>query len=393
MEMAFQFTGQQCGDREMSRQVLTKVDNCDTMWTWNSSTQYHNLLNLLTCQLKPFSDGIKKESLSHVGHRLIEGITLTLSTLISFTSERSKVMSPPPKGTPEYDAWRTKMIASKTGQKQSDEVIQKRVAGIKASNAQRTPEEKAQIGAKVSAAKKGMKYKKSQKRQKGTPEYEAWVSKLSASQKGKPRWSEEDKARMSETRRGKPRPESAKGGFQKGHTPHNKGKPMSEEQKAKMSASLKGRVSPRKGTTSSPETRLRQSLAKKQRWETMSPEEKERIAEFLADQTRSQNRANTTIEVLLAQRLDTLGILYETQKRIGRYIVDFFLPEKGIALEALGCFWHGCLQCGFDTEKAQKARLKEEKRDAYLLKCGYIVHHIWEHDIQKGIMDTIEALL
>jgi very-short-patch-repair endonuclease len=38
--------------------------------------------------------------------------------------------------------------------------------------------------------------------------------------------------------------------------------------------------------------------------------------------------------------LEELGLLYEFQKPIKRYIADFFLPDYNLIIEADGDYWH-----------------------------------------------------
>ena len=82
---------------------------------------------------------------------------------------------------------------------------------------------------------------------------------------------EETKKKMSNAKKGKPA--------------HNKGKPMSEEQKKKLSDSLKGRTSPMKGRTSPNKGKpmseeQKKKLSNAHKGKTMSEEQKKKIIEF-----------------------------------------------------------------------------------------------------------------
>ena len=248
------------------------------------------------------------------------------------------------------------------------------------------------------------------------------------------RFPEETKAKISASTKGKPRPE------RRGVAAHNKGKPMSEEQKAKlseikkggklseeqktkMSASQKKRhaeaggdaVSPegrrrigeaRKGHVKSPETLRKMSLAmqgrpspmegqkhtpealekmskkKLEEWANLSEEERAKRLKRLQDS--NQDIIVSKIENFYAQSLDAQGITYERQKHIGWYRVDFYIPSENRIVEVAGCYWHCCEQCGH-ADKHPGFREADEKRYAYLRRKGYIVDVVWEHDFPSRL--------
>ena len=117
--------------------------------------------------------------------------------------------------------------------------------------------------------------------------------KMSISRKGKPSpnkgvpMSEEQKKKLSESHKGKLHSEETKKKMsisRKGRTSPNKGKTMSEETKKKISESLKGRTPSNKGTHISEETRRKISNSLKGRTapnkgKTMSEETKKKISE------------------------------------------------------------------------------------------------------------------
>lgn len=48
----------------------------------------------------------------------------------------------------------------------------------------------------------------------------------------------------------------------------------------------------------------------------------------------------TSQEILVAECLDILGLRYEPQVKFGQFIVDFFLPELLVVIEADGIYGH-----------------------------------------------------
>jgi very-short-patch-repair endonuclease len=77
------------------------------------------------------------------------------------------------------------------------------------------------------------------------------------------------------------------------------------------------------------------------------------------------------MEKALAWVLDQGGLVYEKQKRFGRCVVDFWLPDEQLVFEADGDFWHQ------DKEK-------EARRDEYLTQRGALaVVHIRTKDLRS----------
>jgi very-short-patch-repair endonuclease len=124
-------------------------------------------------------------------------------------------------------------------------------------------------------------------------------------------------------------------------------------------------------------------------WGTLTHEQRiERITpSLLAMLTASP----TSIELAIREVLTGWQLKFEEQRQVGPYFVDFLLPNRSIVVEALGCHWHGCLECGHDTEADQKRRGKDRRRAAYLRKCGYTVIFVWEHDIRRDAEATLRS--
>jgi very-short-patch-repair endonuclease len=64
------------------------------------------------------------------------------------------------------------------------------------------------------------------------------------------------------------------------------------------------------------------------------------------------------------------------------YFVDEAHPEKRVALEVDGCFWHGCPEhAGCYKKRRAITRTKHERNLAYA--TGWRIFRFWEHDLQK----------
>jgi very-short-patch-repair endonuclease len=103
--------------------------------------------------------------------------------------------------------------------------------------------------------------------------------------------------------------------------------------------------------------------------------------------TRPSN-VNTTIERLVASQLDKIGMVYVRQKRIGNYHVDFWIADWNLLLECDGCYFHSCLQCGFDNPTK---RGYDRIRTNFFEKHGYRVVHLWEHAIRANVEEAVAS--
>ena len=95
---------------------------------------------------------------------------------------------------------------------------------------------------------------------------------------------------------------------------------------------------------------------------------------------RVQSGATSTfIERAVVAVLDLLGERYEAQKRIGRYAVDFYLPDRHLVVECDGEYWH-------------RDKARDELRDANLREAGYHqIVHIPGKAIVKDARAALEA--
>jgi len=75
----------------------------------------------------------------------------------------------------------------------------------------------------------------------------------------------------------------------------------------------------------------------------------------------SKKYTHTDIEIIVAKFLQALGVEYETQKLIGRYAVDFYIPSKHLVIECDGDYWHS-------KPEIQK---RDKEKNIYLASKGY----------------------
>ena len=79
----------------------------------------------------------------------------------------------------------------------------------------------------------------------------------------------------------------------------------------------------------------------------------------------------SSIELAVRAVLDRLGVEYEIQHRIGRYFADIFIPSRGLVIECDGSYWH-------------RDKMRDAKRDAYMVSLGYSVLRLPEREIRSG---------
>jgi DNA mismatch endonuclease (patch repair protein) len=111
--------------------------------------------------------------------------------------------------------------------------------------------------------------------------------------------------------------------------------------------------------------------------------------------------SGTKPELELRALLDRSGAKYEHQARVGRWRVDFLLPDLGLVVEYRSCFWHfhGCRLSRLPESnedywrpKLAKNRERDLRKDAELEAMGWRVFVVRDCD-QRERLRELEALL
>lgn len=80
---------------------------------------------------------------------------------------------------------------------------------------------------------------------------------------------------------------------------------------------------------------------------------------------------------------------------------DIAFPGKKIAIFVNGCFWHRCEKCysnlpktntEFWLDKFTKNTARDERKSQELKSLGWTVITIWECDINKSLLTTVEMV-
>lgn len=86
----------------------------------------------------------------------------------------------------------------------------------------------------------------------------------------------------------------------------------------------------------------------------------------------------SSIEIIVKEQLDELGIKYIQQKRVSdgerNYFLDFYIPRYKLVIECNGDYWHN-----LPDKKERDKNLKE-----YVESTGRKIIFIWEHEIKNN---------
>lgn len=86
-----------------------------------------------------------------------------------------------------------------------------------------------------------------------------------------------------------------------------------------------------------------------------------------------KSRGETLLEKRVREALSALGIVFEQEKRVSRWSVDFALTDLNIALEADGNYWHA-----MSVER-------DAARDRRLTQLGWRVVRVLESDVNNAV--------
>jgi len=146
-------------------------------------------------------------------------------------------------------------------------------------------------------------------------------------------------------------------------------------------------------------------FGKKQSAETIAKRMKGIVGRKCTETTREKLRAyrishpntirkDTLIEIKIEDELKKRGIYYQKQVPLCKVaVVDFYLPEYRIVIQADGCYWHGCPErFPNPTEKQIFTKKRDNNQDSILTFNGFNVYRFWEHEIKKDVGGCIDRL-
>ncbi|KKK97489.1 hypothetical protein LCGC14_2652240 [marine sediment metagenome] len=183
-----------------------------------------------------------------------------------------------------------------------------------------------------------------------------------------------------------------RGRFSKGDIPWNKGVPMREETKQKLSESKRGVITWNKGSSTGPlseETRQKISTALKGRETTLehranlSKALKGRKAPWAADNWTQDNKKVSCLTYRLAEVLMECGFgEVAIEQSFWPYTVDVLLLDEWVAFEADGKYWHNSSwlrRSGRTPNKLTSTERDQRLFDKYQLP----IVHLSEDEVNK----------
>jgi G:T-mismatch repair DNA endonuclease (very short patch repair protein) len=98
-------------------------------------------------------------------------------------------------------------------------------------------------------------------------------------------------------------------------------------------------------------------------------------------------RKVTNIEIILSKILDDMKIKHYPQFLMyNKFVVDEYLPDFNLVIEAYGGYWHGDARRFPNPDKMQtKNQKRDSSRIKYLEKCGVKTIILWENELTKDI--------
>lgn len=110
---------------------------------------------------------------------------------------------------------------------------------------------------------------------------------------------------------------------------------------------------------------------------------------ILAKARAVRKMVGTKPELAVQGALSALGECFRPQRGIKGLFhnFDFVLDARKLLIEVDGCYWHGCVPCGYGARKNNK----DERITHRATELGWRVLRIWEHDTK--LPGTIQALI
>jgi very-short-patch-repair endonuclease len=203
---------------------------------------------------------------------------------------------------------------------------------------------------------------------KGKKHSEEWKKKMSERMKGH-KVLEETRRKISEAHKGKIISEKHKRKMSEGR----KGMKLSEEHKRNLSKASKGKKLSKE---------VREHMSRGRKGIIFSEEHKRKLSEWHISHPNKKFK-DTSIELKVEAELIKRGINYQKQVPLCKTaIVDFYLPEHRIVIQADGDYWHNIAG----------RRENDARQDAVLTFNGFNVYRFWEKEINQNISNCIDKI-
>jgi len=145
-----------------------------------------------------------------------------------------------------------------------------------------------------------------------------------------------------------------------------------------------GENNPMYGKKHTPESLEKMRLANKRQFSKKGAREKHALLTIKQIQEGKTGKAFNKLELKYAELLNKQGVSFEQQKRVGRFVFDFYLPESHTLVETHGTYWHADSRfySADNLNETQKKNVERDKRKiAFAISKGFKVDVVWESDI------------
>jgi len=162
---------------------------------------------------------------------------------------------------------------------------------------------------------------------------------------------------------------------------------------AKMRVALKGNKNSL-GVKPSKETREKIGKYWKGRKRKPFTEEHRRKMREWRVENPNKKFKDTGIELKVESELVKKGINYQKQVPLCKIaVIDFYLPEHRIVIQADGCYWHRCPLPHYGKIRKEDGRNERDNRqNAVLTFNGFNVYRFWEHEINTSVEECINKI-
>lgn len=135
------------------------------------------------------------------------------------------------------------------------------------------------------------------------------------------------------------------------------------------------------------------SKTKRKQWRQLSEEEKERRRVAWASQVLKSNHLRSAKEIIVENILNEIGISFKSPYQMGRFILDFWIPNKNVCVECYGDYWHCNPHIYNKANKYQQKNIERDVKKSEMLRSkNYEMVILWEYDIIHHL-DKIRNLL
>ena len=96
-----------------------------------------------------------------------------------------------------------------------------------------------------------------------------------------------------------------------------------------------------------------------------------------------QRGRKSSIEFAVEAVLEALGEPFISQKQIGPWLVDFYLPNRNLVIECDGKYWHGL----------PRSQARDRQKDGWMKANGYQIIRLGEDDINRDAAGLVSEAL